>query len=93
MNAMTHKGNVVLYLDKDLVDKSKELGFNLSRTFENHLKQLISQRTNSEFTQNYVTGENKLKWWAEPDLNRRPLARKANVLTRLDDRPTWIFDY
>ncbi len=27
-------------------------------------------------------------WWAEPDLNRRPLARKANVLTRLDDRPT-----
>jgi hypothetical protein len=26
-------------------------------------------------------------WWAEPDLNRRPLARKANVLTRLDDRP------
>ena len=25
--------------------------------------------------------------WAEPDLNRRPLARKANVLTRLDDRP------
>jgi hypothetical protein len=26
-------------------------------------------------------------WWAEPDLNRRPLARKANVLTKLDDRP------
>ena len=30
--------------------------------------------------------------WAEPDLNRRPLARKANVLTRLDDRPTELFD-
>jgi hypothetical protein len=29
-----------------------------------------------------------INWeWAEPDLNRRPLARKANVLTRLDDRP------
>lgn len=27
-------------------------------------------------------------WWAETDLNHRPLARKANVLTRLDDRPT-----
>ena len=25
-------------------------------------------------------------------LNRRPLARKANVLTRLDDRPTRVFD-
>jgi hypothetical protein len=32
---------------------------------------------------------NKEKWWAEPDSDRRPLARKANVLTRLDDRPTW----
>jgi hypothetical protein len=28
--------------------------------------------------------------WAEPDLNRRPLARKANVLTKLDDRPTFF---
>jgi len=34
---MTNKGNVVLYLDKELVEKSKELGFNLSKTFENHL--------------------------------------------------------
>lgn len=30
------------------------------------------------------------RWWAEPDLNRRPLARKANVLTRLDDRPLFV---
>ena len=28
--------------------------------------------------------------WAEPDLNRRPLARKANVLTKLDDRPAYF---
>ena len=41
--AMTQKGNVVLYLDKELVGKSKELGFNLSKTFENHLKQIITQ--------------------------------------------------
>ena len=26
-------------------------------------------------------------WWAGPDLNRRPSARQADVLTRLDDRP------
>ena len=37
---MSNKRNVVLNLDKDLVEKSKELGFNLSKTFENHLKQL-----------------------------------------------------
>ena len=40
---MTTKGNVVLYLDKDLVEKSKALGFNLSKTFENQLKHLITQ--------------------------------------------------
>ena len=40
---MRTKGNVVLYLDKELVEKSKELGFNLSKTFENHLKQLTMQ--------------------------------------------------
>ena len=87
-NAMTQKGNVVLYLDKQLVEKSKELGFNLSRTFENHLKQLILQRSNNQSTHKGVSTENKINWWAEPDSDRRPLARKANVLTRLDDRPT-----
>ena len=35
---MSEKRNVVLYLDAELVKKTKELGFNLSRTFENHLK-------------------------------------------------------
>jgi len=42
-NAMGNKGNLVLYLDKDLVEKSKSLGFNLSKTFENHLKHLMTQ--------------------------------------------------
>ena len=38
---MIKKRNVVLYLDEELVAKTRELGFNLSRTFENHLKMLI----------------------------------------------------
>jgi hypothetical protein len=93
-NAMTQKGNVVLYLDKELVDKSKELSFNLSRTFENHLTQLISQLSNNQSTQNGVPTENKINWWAGPDSDRRPSARQADVLTRLDDRPTLcIFFY
>ena len=29
-------------MDDELVNKSKELGFNLSKTFENHLKQLVT---------------------------------------------------
>jgi hypothetical protein len=40
---MAQKRNVVLYLDKELVSKTHELGFNLSKTFENHLKQLLTQ--------------------------------------------------
>jgi len=34
--AVRKKRNVVLYLDRELVEKSKELGVNLSKTFENH---------------------------------------------------------
>ena len=43
---MTQKRNVVLYLDSELVEKTRELGFNLSKTFENHLKHLINQFQN-----------------------------------------------
>ena len=89
-NAMTSKGNVVIYLDKDLVEKSKELSFNLSKTFENHLKHLITQLSPDNSLNNFNSALKNGKWWAEPDLNRRPLARKANVLTRLDDRPFFV---
>jgi post-segregation antitoxin (ccd killing protein) len=40
---MAQKRNVVLYLDKDLVEKTREIGLNLSKTFENHLKMLLTQ--------------------------------------------------
>jgi len=48
---MTKKRNIVLYLDAELVTKTRELGFNLSKTFENHLKMLINQFQNI-YTQN-----------------------------------------
>ena len=84
---MTQKRNVVLYLDKELVEKSRNLGFNLSRTFENHLKHLITQFSTVNSLNNFNSTDKNSDWWAGPDLNRRPLARKANVLTKLDDRP------
>jgi hypothetical protein len=43
---LPHKKNVVLYLDTELVKKTRELGFNLSKTCENHLKQLINSFQN-----------------------------------------------
>jgi post-segregation antitoxin (ccd killing protein) len=78
---MSKKRNVVLYLDAELVTKTRELGFNLSKTFENHLKQLVNH-VDGVYRQN-----NSHVWWAGPDLNRRPSARQADVLTVLDDRP------
>jgi len=56
---MTQKGNVVLYLDKELVERSKELGFNLSKTFENHLKHLIAQFSTSNSANNFENIKNK----------------------------------
>jgi len=43
---MSGKRNVVLYVDAELIQKSRELGFNLSKIFENHLKMFINQFNN-----------------------------------------------
>jgi integrase len=74
---MGTKGNVVLYLDKELVAESKSLGFNLSKTFENHLKHLITQFSQCNPANTSGSTSKNGGWWAEPDLNRRPLSRKA----------------
>jgi len=39
---MPDKRNLVLYVDEELVKKTRGLGFNLSKTFENHLKHLLT---------------------------------------------------
>jgi hypothetical protein len=74
---LRNKHNLVLYIDKELVQKSKALGFNLSKTFENHLKHLTTQFSHCNSTNNSDSEIKKGKWWAGPDLNRRPLASKA----------------
>ena len=77
---LSNKSNLVLYLDKETIRKSKDLGLNLSRTFENHLKQLITQFSQLK-TENTVDSKGTIGGkWAEPELNRRPLARKGTVL-------------
>jgi hypothetical protein len=59
--AMGNRGNVVLYMDKELVEKSKDLGFNLSKTFENHLKQLIMQFSTGNSVNSFKLAKNKLE--------------------------------
>ena len=54
---MSNKRNVVLYLDAELVKKTRELGFNLSKTFENHLRHLINHFQNINTAQ---TCENRV---------------------------------
>jgi hypothetical protein len=83
----SNKHNLVLYVDKELVEKSRNLGFNLSKTFENHLKHLITQFSTVNSMNNQDSSSKNCLWWAEPDLNRRPSARQADVLTELDYRP------
>jgi post-segregation antitoxin (ccd killing protein) len=68
-NAMGTKGNVMLYLDKDLVEKSRELGFNLSKTFENHLKHLITQISTCNSVNNLDSTSKNVSWCGRRDLN------------------------
>jgi hypothetical protein len=65
-NAMGAKGNVVLYLDKDLVEKSKALGFNLSKTFENHLKHLTTQFSQCNTLNNFYSADENVSLVRSP---------------------------
>jgi integrase len=75
---LRNKHNLVLYIDKDLVAKSKSLGFNLSKTFENHLKHLITQFSTCNSASNFDSTSKIGRWWAGPDSNQRPSARQAS---------------
>jgi integrase len=77
---MPNKHNLVLYVDKKLVEKSREMGFNLSKTFENHLKDLINRFSTVNSVNNFNSTGKSSCWWAGPDLNRRPSARQAPAI-------------
>jgi hypothetical protein len=61
---MSNKRDVVLYLDKDLVSKTRELGFNLSKTFEYTLKQLVNTYSNVNSLNNSEDSIIQGCWWA-----------------------------
>jgi hypothetical protein len=82
---MSSKRNVVLYLDKDPVQKPKSLGFNLSKTLENHSKHLVTQFSTSIPQNNFYSTSKSDKWCGRRDLNPGSQAWKACVLNQLDD--------
>jgi intergrase/recombinase len=66
---LRNKHNLVLYIDKDLVEKSKSLGFNLSKTFENHLKQLMTQFSTCNSWNKFDSTSKNVSWCGRRDLN------------------------
>jgi hypothetical protein len=91
------KVRTTLTIDRDVLKTAMEIGINVSQFCENCLREAIqklkSPRTEPNggsasfsLSSGSLFGKEKVRW-AGPDLNRRPLARKANVLTKLDDRP------
>jgi hypothetical protein len=66
---LRNKHNLVLYIDTDLVEKSKEIGFNLSKTFENHLKHLMTQFSTVNSKNNVDSESKKVIWCGRRDLN------------------------
>jgi post-segregation antitoxin (ccd killing protein) len=86
-NAMPNKGNVVLYLDKELIEQSKGLGFNLSRIFENHLKQVISQLSNQQNTQNPHSTKNGFRVVGLPGFEPGSIEPKSTSLDHASRQP------
>ena len=84
---MGTKGNVVLYLDKDLVEKSKELGFNLSKTFENHLKHLITQFSTCNSVNNVNSTRNGINNMGLPGFEPGSIEPKSTSLDQASRQP------
>jgi hypothetical protein len=76
---MSNKRNLVLYLDRDLIEKSKELGFNLSKTFENHLKRLITQFSTCNSVNNANSPEKGMKNMGLPGFEPGSIEPKAPI--------------
>ena len=84
---MRRKHNLVLYIDKALVEKSKELGFNLSKTFENHLKQLITQFSKCNLVNNFNSTENKTEMVGLPGFEPESIEPKSTSLDQASRQP------
>ena len=88
---MGTKGNVVLYLDRELVEKSKELGFILSKTVENHLKQLMVQFSSGYSVNNFNLSLNKNAVVGLPGFEPGSIEPKSTSLDQASRQPHALF--
>jgi hypothetical protein len=84
---MGTKGNLVLYLDRELIEKSKALGFNLSKTFENHLKHLINQFSTCNSVNNVNSPEKGMKNMGLPGFEPGSIEPKSTSLDQASRQP------
>ncbi len=84
---MSNKQNLVLYIDKELVEKSKEIGFNLSKTFENHLKHLVTQFSAVNSLNNPESPENKMLKMGLPGFEPGSIEPKSTSLDQASRQP------
>jgi hypothetical protein len=84
---LRNKHNLVLYIDKELVDKSKALGFNLSKTFENHLKHLITQFSTCNSVNNGNSPEKGMHNMGLPGFEPGSIEPKSTSLDQASRQP------
>ena len=77
----------MLYLDKELVEKSKEMGFNLSKTFENHLKHLVNGYSPVSIQNNAISSEYKGNLVGPAGFEPASIAPEATSLDQASRRP------
>ena len=90
-NKTAKNTTVSLYLSKKTVERARFNNLNLSRITEQALISILDylEPQNNKISSDFLGKPSfpKKVEWAGPDLNRRPSARQADVLTRLDDQP------
>ena len=70
-----------------LVEKSKELGFNISKTFENHLKHLMTQFLTSNSINNFESSANKMRMVGLPGFEPESIEPKSTSLDQASREP------
>jgi len=88
---LRNKHNLVLYIDKELVAKSKSLGFNLSKTFENHLKNLITQYSTFNSANNFNSRKNRIEMMELPGFEPGSIEPKAPLKINWSEYKQYLF--
>jgi post-segregation antitoxin (ccd killing protein) len=100
---MRKQVRINLSMDKEEVEKAKEMGINLSKYCENALKEAIQklqssnsiakcENTDFSLSEGSLFPEKRKFEWTGRDLNPRPPDCESGVHTKLNYQPSSTFD-